>query len=284
MELTWNAYSRAELCAHGFTRRSLARALESGELLRVRRDRYVRTDIPAALQSAVRIGGRATCLTLLQMLGVFVFQNSRLHVHVPRGSSRLRSPGTTRAPLAPRADRAYRLHWMTLARQDEGTSTCVGVLDALIHAVICQPARYAIATLDSALHAGLIDEIDMGDIFAALPARFQVLRPLINGRAESGPETLVRLILRGLGCDIIPQVTFDGIGRVDLLVDGWLVIECDSREFHEAWEQQAKDRERDLRLAARGYATLRLTAAVIMTRPDDVIAAIRGMLTVRGVS
>ena len=54
------------------------------------------------------------------------------------------------------------------------------------------------------------------------------------------------------------------------------MVECDSKEFHESWEQQVKDRNRDLALAALGYATLRLTAAQIMYRPDEVLAALAG--------
>ena len=65
------------------------------------------------------------------------------------------------------------------------------------------------------------------------------------------------------------------------VLDGWLVIECDSKEFHEKWQQQVKDRERDLALASRGFVVLRLTAAQIMYRPDEVRAAICGLLTAR---
>lgn len=277
----WEAYTRADLFAAGLSRRGLAQALASGTLIRARRDRYARAGIPASLLAGVRIGGRATCLTLLQLFGVFVFKNDRLHVHVARGASRLRSPRSTPTPLAPLAGRPYRLHWIPLVRPDDGNSTCVGIVDALIHAVICQPARHAIATLDSALHGGVISDVDLDDIFGALPARYRVIRPLLDARSESGPETLMRLILRSLGCDVRLQVSFAGVGRVDFLVDGWLVVECDSKEFHEEWRQQVKDRERDLALAGRGYATLRVTATMIMSRPDEVIAAMRGLLSLR---
>lgn len=278
----WETYTRAELQATGVSRRDLARSLQTGMLLRARRDRYVDAGMPAELRAAVRLGGRLTCLSLLQLMGVFVLANTQLHVHVNRGASRLRSPGAERAPMPSRAVRTFRTHWLPLARLGEGSSTAVGVVDALIHAVLCQPARHAIATLDSALHLLMITTDDLGDIFSALPPRFGVLRSLIDDRAESGPETLMRLMLRSLGCAVLSQVTFIGIGRVDFVVDKWLVVECDSREFHESWEQQVKDRERDLALAARGYVTLRVTAAMIMYRPDEVLAALRGVLRTHG--
>src|SRR5690606_27576883 len=96
-------------------------------------------------------------------------------------------------------------------------------------------------------------------------------------RAQSGTETLMRLLARAMGSHVELQVYFSGVGYVDLLLDGWLVVECDSREFHEDWAQQVKDRERDLALAARGLVTLRVTAAQVLYRPDEVRAAIRGL-------
>lgn len=230
------------------------------------------------LHQAVRIGGRLTCVSLLQMLSVFVFANDTLHVHIPRGMSRLRSAADAKRRLEPRARRSPRLHWLPLVCTDELTDSCVGVVDALAHAVLCQPARHAIATLDSALNKGLIQLADIADVFSALPPRFTVLRALVDGRAQSGPETLVRLMARSLGCKVDLQVKFDGVGYVDLVLDGWLVVECDSKEFHASWEQQVKDRNRDLALAALGFVTLRLTAAQIMYRPDEVLAALRGLL------
>lgn len=273
--------TRADLFAGGMSRRALATALAAGVLVRARRDRYVRGDAPVALIEAVRVGGRLTCLSLLQLLGVFVHTNAATHVHVERGASRLRSAAHRGRPLEVRSSRPSRVHWIPLVRPHPARSGCVDIIDAVVHAVRCQPAWYAVASLDSALNRGLIGEADLADIFAALPRRFAVLRRLIDARAESGTETLVRLMARALGCRVELQVFFDGVGRVDLVIDGWLVVECDSKEFHSSWGQQAKDRARDAALAARGYATLRLTAAQVLYRPDEVVAALRGLTSVR---
>ena len=35
----------------------------------------------------------------------------------------------------------------------------------------------------------------------------------------------MRLMLRGLGCQIEVQVVIPGVGRVDFVVDGWLIVE-----------------------------------------------------------
>ncbi|MFG6476951.1 endonuclease domain-containing protein [Microbacterium sp. P06] len=268
---------RSDLFQLGMDRAMIDAAVASGELIRARRDHYLCGDTADAIVRAVRVGGRLTCLSLLSLLTVFVLHNRHLHVHLPRTASRMRSPHSRRRPLEPARRRGVRLHWLPL-NTPPGKFACVAITDALAHAVLCQAPRAAIATLDSALHKGLVEVWQLADVFRNLPARYGVLLPLVDGRAESGPETLMRLMLRGLGCDVQLQVPFEGIGRVDLLVDGWLVIECDSEEFHTGWESQERDRRRDVLLAGRGFTTLRPTASMIMFEPARVLEAVKRLL------
>ncbi|UUT35769.1 endonuclease domain-containing protein [Microbacterium elymi] len=139
-------------------------------------------------------------------------------------------------------------------------------------------ARHALATMDSAWHHGIVDEKKINAVFARLPRRFRRLRGLLDKRAESGPETLVRLMLRGLGCDAVVQVRIPRVGRVDIVVDGWLIVECDSEEFHSGWTAQKRDRRRDLEAAAQGYTTIRLLAEDILYHPERVLAALKAVL------
>ncbi|QAY58835.1 DUF559 domain-containing protein [Microbacterium protaetiae] len=280
-KVKWDAATRAEILAEGMSRRGLEAAVRSGELVRARRDHYVAAATPRAVLQAVRIGGRLTCLSLLQLLGVFVFACDTLHVHIPRGASRLRSPRNRAKPLRRGSKRGARLHWSPLARDEGGTSACVGVIDALIHSVLCQQARHAVATLDSALNKGMITALDLAEIFHALPAKFAVLQTLVDARAQSGPETLVRLMLRGLGCHVDLQVAFEQVGFVDMVVDRWLVIECDSKAFHSTWEAQLEDYRRDGILASYGYCVFRIAAEDILYRPEQVLASLRGLVATR---
>ena len=82
--------TRAELLAQGYTRRSIQAAVRRGDLIHVRRDRYLAPEANDLLVRAVRVGGRLTCLSLLALLGVFVLRNQLLHVHVWPMASRLR--------------------------------------------------------------------------------------------------------------------------------------------------------------------------------------------------
>lgn len=138
------------------------------------------------------------------------------------------------------------------------------------------------ATLDSALRLALIDLDDLDELFRVLPRRYRVLRRLVDRRAESGPESLFRLILRALGVKFEMQVAIDGVGRVDFVVEGWLIVECDSRQFHSTWDEQRRDRRRDQSAAALGFATYRPIAEDIMWHPDEVRAAVVGLLSSRG--
>jgi very-short-patch-repair endonuclease len=277
--MSWNVLSRADLLIRGMTSRDITRSVRSGEIIRARQGHYLHHDAPSELVQAVRIGGRLGCVSLLAVLGVFVWDSSRLYVHMERGDSRMRAANSPH-PLAPRAARPEVLHWHTLT--ETPTPGTVHIIDAIVHAARCQAPQYTVATLDSVLNLGLLEGDQVADVFAALPRRFRALRPHLDGRAQSGTETLVRLLLLRLGHQVELQVRFDGVGYVDLLVDGWLVVECDSREFHSSWAQQRKDYQRDLALAARGYPVLRITAEDILYRPESVTQALKGLLGPRG--
>lgn len=209
-------------------------------------------------------------MSLLSQLGVFVLDQHAVHVHFER---------TTRKNVGDRGATVW--HWAELLRMPHPRSATVSVIDALAQATACQAPRAAIATLDSALNQGLITVDDLDEIFSRVPPRRRVLRRLVDGRAESGPETLLRLIALSLGFTVEVQVVYPGVGRVDLVLDGWLVVECDSAEYHSDWAAQKRDLRRDLAVAALGKARLRPIAEDIMWRPEVVAAALAGMRRAR---
>ncbi len=258
----------ADLRSHGVGKLAVRRLVTSGGLVRVRTGRYVAGNTDARLIAAARLGGRLSCVSLLSALDVFVRLEQGLHLQVDRGASRL-----------PARDRTVVTHWREHGGESgrDALSTCV--VDALVLAVPCQSPRDAVATLDSAWHHGLVDERDIAEIFRRLPQRFAPLRPLLDPRSEAGTETLMRLLLRALGHHVEVQVTIRGVGRVDLLVDGWLIVECDSREFHAEWSARQKDLRRDLAAARLGYTSVRPTAADIMLDHDEMVATMRDILS-----
>lgn len=259
--------TRSQLLEQGWNGRHLATAARDGRLIRARNNVYLVPDTHPDLVDACRVGGRLACVSELKRQGIFVLDGTVLHVQLTPEASHVR-----------KVARLLRRHWQAGTRCPHPLSTSVEVVDAVIQSITCQTPPAAIATLDSALHLGAIDEDDLDDIFRALPRKYRLLRRHLNGAAESGPESLVRLMVRRLGCRVELQVTFTGIGRVDLVVDGWLVIECDSEEHHGGWAAQKRDRRRDQALAALGYVVYRPTAEDIMWHPELVVAALKGLL------
>lgn len=270
---TTSSTSYAELRASGVPRKAIADALRSGSLIHARRDVYLSATAPMEIQEAQRVGGRIDCVSMLRLRGVFTRADGAVHVQVEPNRARLRSPRSRRKRLGPAE--SVRVHWRV--GEGEERSLATSVVEALAQAIRCQPPRYAIATLDSALHLGLLTLTDLDEVFDRLPRRFHKLRGLVDGRAESGPETLARLIARAYG-RVEVQLVFEGIGRADIVVNGWLVIECDSRAYHSGWEEQERDRIRDLKHAAQGRVSIRPTAHVLHTQPELVAAAVRGLL------
>ena len=277
-ELGLRIASRAELFAVGATGRSLATAVRGGYLVRVRRDHYALPDVDAAIIQSVRVGGVLGCVSALAAAGVFAFDTTFTHVHLLREASRCRHPHDRFAPLNSRDRDGTELHWRPLIEPEARSEWTVGVVDALAQAAQCQHPWHVIASLDNALFNGLLSLNELDLVFANLPARLQVLRARIDGQAEAGQESVLRMIVLDAGLECQVQVTFPGIGRVDLLVEGRLVLEADSRKYHDGWELHVRDRDRDIDLARRGCMSLRPVYQRTMFRPTDVRDAILQLL------
>lgn len=277
--LAHSVASRAELLSLGATGTSLTAAVRFGHLLRARRDHYVLPSVDKHLLEAVRVGGRLGCVSALHSYGVFAFDATSTHIQLDRDASRLRSPRRRAVPLSAHNRAGAVLHW-SARNEDHASESCVSLVDALVQAALCQHPWHALASIDNALFLKLIDEGDVADIFARLPDRLHYLRELIDGRSESGQETVLRCIVREAGLAFEIQVTFPRVGRVDMVIEGRLVLEADSKLAHEGWKQQVKDRKRDFELARQGMMSLRLLYELIMYRPAAVLEAINELLAV----
>lgn len=259
-----------ELYARGWSKRDIRNAVASGRLIRLRDGAFGSPALDQDCRDAGAMRARLTGVSALRRRGVFVLDAECVHVHVPASAARLK--------VAPRP---HRLHRRKLLRDPDPDSLVVEPIDAVYDAVIGQPPRIAIATIDSALHLGVLDPDDLDELFAALPRRFRRLRSLLDSRAGSGPETLVRLVLRALGCSFDCQVEIDRVGFVDFLVDGWLIIECDSEGYHSSWSAQRRDRRRDRAAAEQGLATFRVIAEDVLWHPEEVRRALEGLIESR---
>jgi very-short-patch-repair endonuclease len=100
----------------------------------------------------------------------------------------------------------------------------------------------------------------------------------VDGRAESGTESITRVRLRRKGLRVEPQERIPRVGTVDLVVEGRLVVEVDGREFHTSEDRFEEDRRRDAELVALGYRVLRFSYRQVLYDWPAVERAIRAAL------
>ena len=213
-----------------------------------------------ALSLRGMLGGESA----LRSYGVWVSHDTGLCIATTRTASR-------RLPLN---DRQYRV-WREFGESGHGEHATwrVGVVEALAQALPrITDTPHAVATLDSALHLGQVSPAELQQLMQRMPRRIRRLRRQLDAAAESGLETLLRLAIIEEGWRVESQVRIDGVGRVDLLVDGWLVIEADGSKWHDGHEAIERDRKRNAALVLRGYRWHRFGHGQIM---DDLTNASR---------
>ena len=285
--MSWAEYFRentvqiaetAALNAAGASWRTLRAAVDAGYLIRVRRGHYALPGTDPHVLEAVRVGGRLACVSAAAYLGVFAFDSTLAHIHVDPTGSRLRAPHNRFQLLTDQNRDGVELHWGALIHRSGANECRVGLIDALAQIVRCQEPKFALASLDSALHQGLASPMEISEVFAALPRDIQYLRRLVDPRSDAGQESVLRFIVGQAGYAFEIQVSIHGVGRVDMVVEGCIAVEADSRQFHDGWGAHARDRTRDCDLAALGYLTLRVLYRDIMFHPERVLAAIAGLL------
>lgn len=70
------------------------------------------------------------------------------------------------------------------------------------------------------------------------------------------------------------QVELPDVGRVDLLIDGWLVVEADGFENHSRRADYRNDRRRGVSGVVQGWVTLRFSYEDVKQRSEQVVEAV----------
>lgn len=258
-----------ELHAAGFGREALRRATRAGEIRRVRKGWYVLPDTPAAIADCVRVGGRATCLTVAAEAGLWLFEHPReVHVAVAANACQLRDPRDYhRREPHPGAI----VHWTDAGAP--GGRMAVALPEALREIARCRGVEQAFVAVESALAAGLLRTSELRRVCAGLPASAALALSRASGRSGSITEAVFVFRARSLGVRIRQQVQI-GSDRVDVVLGDRLVVELDSREFH----VKERDYARDARLGVRGYRVLRFSYQQVMFDWPTVEAAVRAAI------
>ena len=267
-------WTSEDLRQQSWTKRQVTAAVSEGRLLSVRRGHYAAPATPPDVVRAMRVGGPATAGTAAGAYGFWSPPEPPLSVAVAENTPRLRDPDDASQPLPPGA--AVKVHRMPLLPRGAMTTGLLPVLPVLQHLLQTVPAAFAVASIDSAVHERCMRPDDLAVLAARVPGPLRAVVAAADPRCESGIESITRYLLQFLGLRVIPQVSVPGLGRVDLVVEGRLIIELDGKEYHEG--RFAQDRARDAAAARQGYRTLRFTYAQVLYDWPTVQAAVLAAL------
>lgn len=264
----WRGAARLEtLINAGVTRGRLKRAVADG---RVTRPLYGCYALPGASRAVIlRASYRAelSCLSMCAAYGLPIIEHERkVHLWVPRDRAR-------------RADDRRPHQGVVLHRHDRET---LNELDRIAVALdlmgrCCGRLQHIVA-IDAALHKGLMTEADIDGFVHTDPARRDWLRARCDRKAESPLETITRVTLADEGLSVESQVPIDGAGRVDLLVEGRVVIQTDGKEHHNNPRAWIEDRRRDNACTDQHYQVFRFVYADVMGDRNGILDRVMNSL------
>jgi very-short-patch-repair endonuclease len=237
---------------------------------------------PTALAAAQALQ-RAGPLALLshesaaRVLGIELLEDGRDRLTVPRDRSRLSVPGWCVA----------RSEVPTHDRELVGGLPCTGAVRTVADLSRILPFEAAVVAADSALRQSLVPEEELTSrLSAAAGRRAAALRAVaaaLDPRSGSVLETLLRLVLRGVGLHPVSQYVIhdrgEFVARVDFCwPDQRLVVEADGFAFHADRAAYRRDRDRLNALERLGWRVLRFTWEDVRSRPDYLVGLVRECL------
>ncbi|MGX1695788.1 type IV toxin-antitoxin system AbiEi family antitoxin domain-containing protein [Microbacterium keratanolyticum] len=254
----------SQLRAHGISRNRLARDVAQGNIVRVRPGVFAVPATDAHVRTAAAHGGALTCGSALRRYRVWVLDDTKLHVWLGENGRRHAHPGcecTTHHFAGPT------------------TFGVAPIESALLHLYACAGDESFFAAFESAWRKRMLSATARARIRAGLPESARWLIDVARGDADSGLESLLRLRLHVLGIPLNCQVIISGVGRVDFVVGGCLILEADGEENHGSAGSRHRDRKRDAAASVLGYETLRFDYAQIVhdwaTVQSAILAALR---------
>lgn len=271
--------SAAQLWRLGFTRHETAHLVARGHLLRLHQGVFAVGHLSLGVLGerfgAVLAGGDRTLLARRSAGVAWDLRASgpaRIEILVPgKGRRRIRGLSVHVTRSLPEEDRAEidGLPVTSVARTLADLAGCLTWDDLR-------------RTMERA------DALELLDVDAVLrcarnrtgaPRIRAILGDWVPARTHRGLEEELLALVRRAGLPE-PAVNVDLLTfEVDLLwSDSRLVVEADSRAFHNSWAAAERDRHRDAVLAAAGYRVLRFTLRQVTTQPREVVAAIRAAL------
>lgn len=257
----------AQLLSAGYSRTDIARLADRG-VTQPRRGIFVRPDARAEFVAAIRHNARLTCASAAEHYGLW-----------------LREPPAEHHLACNHGHSMGFIRHRTVRFDPHPALPLAAVEDVVLHAIGClpAPASTAIATSAIRLHGvplELLKDQLGGDRSRPVLAALREL----DLHAESIVEVDAQHLFRVNGIAFDAQVQIPGIGRVDFLIEGFLIVEVDGFAFPSTRKALRQDLARNNASTVRGYAVLRYPPEVIWFNPEQVLAEIRAVLAARKAS
>jgi very-short-patch-repair endonuclease len=273
-----------DLRAAGLEARSIASAVASGRIERARIGHFVAPDLPDTVKRAIRVGGRLTCVSAAQAMGLRVLSEPTcLHVEVAEHDSRFRRPGDPTTRLRPKLQRLtehrqVHFHWRGVRHSD---GVMPPLLDVLVAVIGCLPALDALCIVDSARERmptawmpPALNDAEFTQMLDRLPPDQRALALRSSSLSQAVGETIARERFRQAGIHAQPQVELPGGFRADLLIGDRLIFECEGLDAHSSPDAFHADRERMAWLRACGYLVLNFSHTQIVEDWPSVLSTV----------
>lgn len=249
-----------QLLAAGFSRTEIARL--AAVVRQPRRGVLVLPDCRPELEAAIRHNARVTCASAAGHYGLW-----------------LRDPPAQHHLACNHGHGAGFVRHRTVRFDGHPTLALAAVEDVVLHAMSCLalPASAAIATSAMRLH-GVPLELLKAQLTADRSGQVRKALHQLDLRAESIVEVDTQYLFRTHGIGYDAQVYLPGIGRVDFLIEGFLILEVDGFAFHSSREAMRRDLGRNNASTLRGFAVLHYMPEHIWFEPERVLAEIREVL------
>ncbi|MHA7269838.1 hypothetical protein [Arthrobacter sp. HLT1-20] len=236
---------RKDLLVSGCTDWAISVAESKGLIRRVGRG-YVA--LPDADPLDVRLAkhqARRTCFSKAEQLGLWIIQ----------------------APESPHVAAAHgRPVPGCVVHRVSGPQT---LMDILRQCVQCGTEVEALVVLESAV---VLKKCTIPQLRAAFTGRTgakgRAIIEMLDPQSMSIVETMARYYLRQQGYNVQSQFYVKNVGHLDLLIEGLLGLETDGEKYHNTPSGWADDLVRNNMLVIEGRKCLRVSAQMVLHRPD----------------
>ena len=252
-----------DLMRAGHSRSRIQAAVRAGAVQLVRRGLAGVPDGEPEIRTALKVNGLITCISAAKELRLWTIKDPEcLHLWSDHGGLP-KSVATHRSALV----------------GDRLPGGYVPVIDAVLHTLRCRPPLEALVLAESAVRRGAVGQ---AELVRHLPGPRNGARRAVVQRigkdADSPLEVIARELFRAAGLRVETQVEIRGLGRVDLLIEGRLIVELDGMDFHWTRDAFRKDRRRNNEGVLSGLPTLRYVYEDVVFRPQAVLAQVMSVL------